>query len=187
MSSLAEHLDSALPQDAEQRERFSIETRDQASWALRKIGHIEKQLADNKRLADAERAKIEDWEKGEAESLNREKDYFTSLLASYHMALLVGDPKARTIRLPYGLLKCRKQQPEFVRDETALLTWVKANQPDFIKVKESVDWAEFKKLTALAEPEGINAQVVDTTTGMIVEGVTAIIRPDKFEVEVIKE
>ena len=80
--------------------------------------------------------------------------------------------------LPSGKLVRKHQDPEFVRDDEELLSWLKDNNGEkFIKVKESPDWAGLKKtLTVLGET------VVDEN-GEIIPCIKATERPDVFKVE----
>jgi hypothetical protein len=80
--------------------------------------------------------------------------------------------------LPSAKLVRKHQDPEFVRDDEELLSWLKDNNGEkFIKVKESPDWAGLKKtLTVLGET------VVDEN-GEIIPCIKATERPDVFKVE----
>jgi S-DNA-T family DNA segregation ATPase FtsK/SpoIIIE len=71
----------------------------------------------------------------------------------------------------------KQQQPEFVRDEKALVEWAEKSAPDFIKVAKSVNWADLKKSTTLD-----GETVVYAETGEVVPGVVAKAREDVFEV-----
>lgn len=121
------------PEDQEQRERFKIESKDQAIWALRKIAQAKANQDENTQAAD--------------------------------------DPKLKTVKLPHGSLKMRKQQPEFQYDETQLLPWAKENLPEAVVVKESVAKTPVKKHIQ--------------ETGEMVPGVQMVERPEKFSVEVV--
>ena len=59
-----------------------------------------------------------------------------------------------------------------------MIPWLKTNDPNYVKVKEDVDWAGLKK--KLIYVDGHMA----TEDGEIVPGITAVKRPDKFAVEV---
>lgn len=93
--------------------------------------------------------------------------------------------KRRSVRLPSGTLSFRKQAPRFYFDDgeanaqnPTLLKFVKANGGKYLKVEESVDWANFKpRLQCIGE------HVVYDETGEIIEGMKAQILPDKFTVK----
>lgn len=188
MSAAAERLAEALTGGAPAREEgFVVDTREKAIWALRKLKHILDEKAAVEAAAREEIKRVEDWLANEVKRLDADAAYFEGLLADYHRRVLAEDPRAKTIRLPHGTLKVRAQQPEYRRDEAALLAWVKANRPELVKVKEDVDWAALKKsLMVAGEDAGAPFMpVVDGETGAVVEGVLAVPRPDKFSVEII--
>lgn len=160
-----------VPEDQEQRERFKIETKDQAAWALRKMSRIQAEIEENNKVAQAEVERITVWRNEENEKLQRSISFFESLLHEYFMQLREDDPKLKTMKLPHGSLKMRKQQPEFQYDETQLLPWAKENLPEAVVVKESVAKTPVKKHIQ--------------ETGEMVPGVQMVERPEKFSVEVV--
>lgn len=80
--------------------------------------------------------------------------------------------------LPSGKLVRKHRDPEFVRNDDELLSWLHENNGEkFIKIKESPDWAGLKKtLTVMGET------VVDEN-GEIIPCIKATERPDEFKVE----
>lgn len=179
MATLEEYLDLA-PEGAEEKERFAVDTAEKADWALRKLAKIRRQREENRKLAQAEIARIRQWLAAEEERLERDEAYFLSLLADYHRRLLEEDPKAKTVRLPHGVLKMRAQAPEFERDEERLLEWLDARgMGEFVRVKREPDWQRLKPLLA-PTPGGA---VVVADTGEVVEGVRAVLRAPKFAAE----
>ncbi len=177
---LAEFLDREAGTSEEQRGQFIIDDDQKANWALRKIRQLQEKRKANIQLAEAEIERINTWLKEVNGDLEQSIDYFTGLLEGYHRQVLEQDPKAKTIKLPYGKLKMRAQQPEFIRDNDKLLSWLKqSNKTDYIVVKESPDWARLKKNLQVAG----NA-LVDPETGEVVEGVEVVERGPKFSVEV---
>lgn len=169
----------ASPND---EQRFKVTDKDSANWCLRKMRALKAEIEDNNRIAREEIERIQRWQEEVNEPLERSMQYFEALLAEYHFGIYSEDPKAKTIKLPHGTLKMRAQQPEFVRDEKALLEYLRRNgRTNFIEIIEKPKWGEYKKVVQLA---GDGRTVVDSQTGEIVEGVTAEPRPPKFSVEV---
>ena len=79
---------------------------------------------------------------------------------------------------PEGKLVLKKQEPEFKRDDKAVMSWLKDNNGgNYIKTTESLDWASLKKDVTVM---GNN---VVTSDGEIVPGVEVIEREAKFTVE----
>ncbi len=159
-----------IPEDQEQRERFKIESKDQAIWALRKIAQAKADQDENTRAAQAEIDRIAVWRNEENEKLQRSVSFFESLLHEYFMQLREDDPKLKTMKLPHGSLKMRAQQPDFIYNEDELLEWAKVFMPEVVVVKETVSKNPVKKHIR--------------ETGEMVPGVTITERPEKFIVEV---
>ena len=160
-----------VPEDQEQRERFKIESKDQAAWALRKMSRIKAEIEENNRVAQAEIDLIVSWRDEENEKLERSISFFESLLHEFFLSQRESDPKLKTMKLPHGTLKMRKQQPQYEYDEEILLSWAKENLPEAVVIKESVAKTPVKKHIQ--------------ETGELVPGVTIIERPEKFSVEVV--
>lgn len=84
-----------------------------------------------------------------------------------------------TYKLPSGTLKLKFGTTEFVRDNEALVKWLKeSGRNELVKLKEEPNWAELKK-----EVWDIKAGQAITKDGEIIDGVVAKERPDTFEIE----
>ena len=82
--------------------------------------------------------------------------------------------------LPSAKLVRRAQAPEFVRDDDKIVEWLKGNgETQFIKVKESPNWAELKKSV-----EVFDGQCFMKDTGELVPGVSVVEREAKFDVTI---
>lgn len=67
-----------------------------------------------------------------------------------------------------------------ITDDDALLAYLKASgNEDMIQNTEKPKWGEFKKRLEI-----VGGQIVDKTTGELVEGVQIIEKPDTFTVDV---
>ena len=105
----------------------------------------------------------------------REIEVLTEALRRYAEANLSEGRKS--IRLPSGTLSFHRQYPKYFIDgraanaqSPALLTFAKANAPEYVKVTEYVDWSGLKR--HLQE------------TGEYVEGLEVQEFPDAFTVKV---
>lgn len=182
-TALDEALDTAyqVPETEEARETFRINDLDQAGWAVRKYARIERRRAELRQAAELEITRIQSWLKGEEEKIDQQESFFANLLADYHRRILEADPKAKTITLPHGTLQMRAQQPEFRRDDNALMAWIKS-EPSlaerFIRTKEEVAWVDLKRDLKVSE-DG----TVVTAWGEIVPGVVAEIRLPQFSIK----
>jgi len=158
-----------------------IDNDSKANWAVKQImkgrAETDRLLA----LADEEIKYLHDRRKALMNRQEAREGYLKALLMGYFERV---EPSTTTktqttYKLLAGKLVKKRQQPEFQRDEAALLDWAKANAPDMVQTKESVNWGELKKLTTLD-----GEKVVLAETGEIVSGVVAVPREDVFEVVV---
>ncbi|WP_031514006.1 host-nuclease inhibitor Gam family protein, partial [Desulfofalx alkaliphila] len=113
-----------------EQERFEIQDINAANWAVRKIAAAQAAIREREILAQAEIDRIKQWLVGETKELQQTIDFFTRLLEKYHRKQIKADPKNKTIKLPYGTLKMRAQQPQYQRDDAAIKEWARVNRPE---------------------------------------------------------
>lgn len=112
------------------------------------------------------------------DEIDRKKLYFSSILKDFAMQELEGK-KAKTIKLPYGNLSFKKQQPKYIYgDEDELKSLVKEVNPDLIKV-ETVEKLDKSMLKKNGRVEDGKFYLGDT----IIPSVTVQIQEDKFEIK----
>lgn len=163
-----------MEQRIENSEVFRLTDDQSAEWAVRKIREA--------------RRDTEQWEAhfaGQMERIRKANEeteaYFTTLLAEWFAI----QPKRETrtqakYSLPGADLVRRKQQPEYIKDDKILAAFLHTSDMDeFVELVPKPKWAELKKRCAIG-PDGV---VVDTENGVVLEGVRAEERPDKFEVK----
>lgn len=159
-------------------ELFQIDNDSKADWAIEKI------MAENAerdrliKLADERIKELSDKKKELVDKTADKTNYLTALLRMYFDTI---EPKATktqsTYKLLSGKLVLKHQQPEYVLDDAQMVSWAKTAAPAYIKVKESINWAELKKQTV------VNGEtVVLADTGEVIPGAVAKERPDVFEV-----
>ena len=81
------------------------------------------------------------------------------------------------VPLPDGTLVLTKPSETLSHDDDTLLAFVKQNRPEFVKVKESVDWAELKKHLHVEDGAAYFAD-----TGEMPDGVTVTEKPSEFKI-----
>lgn len=167
--------------EIERLERFRITNDSQANWALRKIADARKKLARDQETAKAEIERIQQWLKMSESEAARTEERMTALLHEYYAPQFQTDPKTKTYRLPSGKVQWRAQQPQFNRDDTALLAFLKSREmTDFIETKETPKWGELKKQIQVV---GEHVVVKDgKMAGEIIDGVEVVHRPPTFRV-----
>jgi len=143
------------------REGFTVNDINQASWCLRKIRALKTKINETKELAAQERERINNWEKAESKGSEESIGYFENLLCDYFKRVRETDPKAK-VSTPYGKISSRKSTKWNYTDEEGLLKYLKENNSDLIRTKEEINKAELKK----KYKDGI-----DKETGEILPGV----------------
>jgi phage host-nuclease inhibitor protein Gam len=152
---------------------FVIDTDAKAEWALTKI-----------REARADRDKWVEWYKAKIDEITQQTDFDTMnlerMLAEYFATVPHKKTKTQeSYKLPGGKLVLKTQNPEYTRDDKAVIEWAKANGfGQFVKVEEKLAWQELKDATAVFEGH------IVTEDGEIVPGVEVTNRDAKFVVEV---
>lgn len=165
---------------------FVIDSKEKAIWAMRKIAQLTKEISANNDAANNEIMRIEEWREAANKTHRDSIKYFTDFLEVYHRKLYrESNGKQKTIKLPHGELKLRAQEPEYVRNDEALLAYIKhAYDGDFIKVKEFIDWANFKASEVEVKEDGT---VVVKKQGEVLERdvLHAVPRGPKFSITVV--
>ncbi len=155
-------------------EGFVIDNDQKADWAVRKIAE-----------ADAEFERMDAWYKSQIEAVKKQHDdtvaFFTGLLSGYFAQVPVKDTKTmQKYALPSGELIRSKEKQDFKAvDNAVLLGWCQENDPTLVAVEMKPAWAEIKKRLTMTDNG-----VVDTETGMIVDGVELITKPEEFKIRV---
>lgn len=172
---LYEFLDQ---QEQVENEAFEIKDDQQANWALRKIKQYKEQQKENIALAEAEISKIEEWLQAANGEAQGSIDYFQGLLAKYAMKKREEEPDFKSMKLPNGAIRFKKQQPKWKYDEKKLVESLKqAGHDELIRVKEEPNKTAVKKMFVVND-----GKVIDPATGEVIEGAEVEEREDRFEV-----
>ena len=164
-------------EDAAETETFQVDDDQKADWALRKIAE-----------ADAELDRLQAWYSQQLETARQRHDdrvnLFQGLLARYFATVPAKDTKTmRKYALPSGELVLTKEKSDFkATDPALLLGWCQENAPTLVAVELKPAWAEIKKRLQV-----IDAGIVDTETGALVDGVELITKPEAFQAKPKKE
>lgn len=185
MTSLEEYLLESYeaPEDLDDTEnqRFRIQDDNQADWALRKIARARQDMKEAEETAAMEIEKINRWLDGQRDESLRIERFFTALLQEYYEPRFMTNPDKKTYKLPSGKVQRRTQQPQFDRDNEALLAWLKQRgMTDYIEVKETPKWGELKQQVQVV---GEHVVIKDgPLKGEIIDGVEVVHRPPIFRV-----
>ena len=188
MSKPEKSLDEFLGEELEeqQNEPFVVDDKDKAVWAMHKIAQLQAEINENNAVADRQIQKISDWLDAVNKPHGDSIQYFTDLLEGYHRRLYRDtDGKTKTVKLPHGVLKLRAQQPEWVKNEDDLLSFIKswATAESYVRVKESVNWSALK-----SDLEFTDDGTVYTVDGEVLprEVISVIPKGPKFSIEVVE-
>lgn len=158
-------------------ENFKIENDKTAEWALTQIQEAE---TERDRLIAIAEEKIKDLT-NKIEELNShcedETKYLRSCLAMYFETVKSKETKTqKSYKLLSGTLIFKKPSVKIVHDDKKLLEFLKDSE--FIETKQSIKWAEYKKLLTISGDE-----VIDSETGEIVDGCTVEEVPASFYIK----
>lgn len=153
-------------------ESFVIDSDAKAEWAMGKIAE-----------ARQECTKWVEWYTKRIEEIKAQTDFDTAnlerLLEEYFATVPHKVTKTQeSYKLPAGKLVRKTQNPEFRRDDSAVIAWARENAPEYIKTVEQLDWASLKGNTGVFDGH------IVTDDGEIVPGVEVIEREPRFVVEV---
>lgn len=162
--------------EEQEQEVFKVDSDSKAEWAVTKIREKEAEFKRIKALCDEMidqyRQRVLDAEK----ALHRDTDWFKSQLRNYFDSVPHKVTKTQeSYALGLGKLVLKKKV-DIEKDSEKLLEWVQANAQDYIEVKNSVKWGEFKKTLVQDGGKWI------TKDGEIVDGVTSV-ESERFEVK----
>lgn len=128
------------------------------------------------READAWHAKVNVWLAAKISSIDNANASDEAKLQVYAEDRLKHS-KRKSVSLPSGKFGYRKQPPKITHDDTILLAFAKEAAPQFVKIKESVDWAGLKKTCVIDQDKMIDEN------GEVLPGITIEQQEPKFYVD----
>lgn len=162
---------------------FKIENDKTADWAITQIHEAE---TERDRLIKLAQDQIEDLNNKikelEAKCENDTK-YLKGCLAMYFDTVPSKETKTqKTYKLLSGTLVFKKPVTKIVHNDDKLLEYLEENDgKDYIKIKKSIDWAEFKKTLTISD----DGEVVDTELGTVIPEEVCTLEnvPASFEIK----
>lgn len=171
---MSELIMTELPEEEEEQITFIVDDDQKAEWCLEKIREANAEKERWKKFYADQYAKVE----ASADAKIARMEFF---LEQYFKTVPHKVTKTQeSYALPSGKLVIKEQGPEYTRDDATIIEWMAEHDTSmhFIKIKESVDWAEFKKVLTQ------NGDMMVTADGEIVPGITVTERGPVFKVEV---
>ena len=157
-------------------DRFIVDSPEKADWALYKLRETNETINQNKKLADKNHERIDEWLERENSKANESKEYFEGLLQEYFTNERAKNPKFK-FSSPNGKLSSRKQQPKWIYEEL--------KDTEFVTSVPKLE----KKLFKDAAKKGLDglsvvgSKVVNTNTGEVINGVQIQEQPDKIVIK----
>ena len=93
-----------------------------AERMLRRVLRLRRRFAADTEVARDQWEQLNDWITARQDKLDTDTDYLLSCLRQYHEARLEDDPKAKSLRLPSGVLKARKAPDRVEVDVEAFMS-----------------------------------------------------------------
>ena len=161
-----------------ERAQLVIDTPSRADWAIREIKAIDTEY---ERMIAVAKEQVQTLLAAHRKS----RGFWEEKLAAFMQNVQAECRKTETqeiYKLASGTLRIKHPKPEWIRHEQTLLTWARTHAERFVKVVESLNWADLKKTLSVLK----DGTIVDER-GQAVEGILLEDRPATFEVEIAKE
>ena len=171
-------------ENVEVREKFEVDNDMKAEWCINKIRKIrEAQSRETEELQRQMQFYLDQIDMI-AHKADEEAAFFEGMLRGYfNDRVEAGFAKATktkiAYKLPTGELTLKHREPEYKRDEKAVLAWLEKNDDRFVKIEKKLDWAGLKKAVEVS-----GNGCIDPSTGEVIPGIEVVEREDEFVVEV---
>lgn len=147
-------------EESQGKEEFKITNDGAANWALKKIKEEQDDRNRIVEIAENEIKEIREKITKLDERLESKTGFLKSKLFEYFGTVEHKETKTQEdYKLLDGSLVWKKPAQKMVPDKEKLLAYVKEhNMPEFVKVKEEVDWASYKKECEISAGQVVNCQ-----------------------------
>lgn len=144
-----------------------------ATALLRRIANLRTRIRQNSILANDEVGKIRGWEREVNDPLERQAEFFESIVEDYMRYLRdSSDGKTKSLNLPTGKISTTAKQPKWeVEDLDAFTRWALEHNPDLIKLDyKPANLSELKKaLVDNGEGEAVHPGTGDFVPGLAIK------------------
>lgn len=165
----------------ETKKKFIITAPEQADWAIEQVIEEQERFKLYEQAINHKIEKLKEDLLQEKEKSENRTSWLRFKLGEYIKRDDVPAKDTKTqmsLKLPSGTIKFIKSKLDYDRDDDELLEYCKENATDFIKIKESVNWVEFKKHLEIK-----NDIVINKDTGEIIDGINVIEVVPKIEIK----
>ena len=147
-------------------ETFKIENDKTADWAITQIHEAELERDRLIALAEDQIKDLTDRIKEFETKCENDTKFLKSCLAMYFETVKSKETKTqKSYKLVSGTLVFKKPSAKINHNDDELLKYLEESEgEDYIKIKKTVDWAEFKKNLTITD----SGEIVDTELGTII-------------------
>lgn len=126
---------------------FTIDSPDKAAWAARKIVQAETRIAQQSRMAEEYRKRIESWYESTIKSDLASIDYLKGLLKPYTIEAVREMRKGKTLRFPGIAISLRKLPDRLeIVDEQLALRYCEKHVEAAVETKKTLIRSELRKV-----------------------------------------
>ncbi len=162
-----------------------IDSMQKANYFLKLVSNIKEDIDSINMLCDGEIEKtiekVNIYRDSQIKPLANQMEYYEKLLKNFAEKELE-DSKKRSVKLPYGTLSMKKQQPKWdYGDEKELIEWLKENELKSVineKITHSIDKKSLKDAVMISPDNNV---ILD---GKVLPGVQVIDQEDKFIIKI---
>ena len=154
MTDVLERLNaSTRPHDApdEPRDGWRVTGMETASWASRKASEKARERDAINAWRETEVRRINEAADAEVKRIESDLEFFTHALGVYLQTLVAEGRKTKTLDLPHGKVAMRARPPALDFDETKALEYARAEHPEWLRIKETLDKSTFRKSVQLGD------------------------------------
>lgn len=167
----------------EQKEPFAIGDDASAAWAMRKLQGLRQRQEEINAVVLSEVENINDWAEKQRGKLDRDLNYFESLLIAYAKEQREQHDR-KSIDLPTGRISSRAVSEGWSVDSGEFVSWAKEFAPNLVRTKITESPETLDVLENHLETSG--GKVVVKETGEIVEGIKVKDATINYKVETNK-
>lgn len=163
-----------------QKDSFRIENDRTAEWALERIKDATSEADRLRQVIEQKRAELDEQLSQIDSRLESQTRYLKGLLEGYiRSGIKTKETKTQfSYKLPTGTLVMKKPSYSYQRDDSAIISQMHdLGKEEYVETIEKLKWADFKKTLVFDEDT-----VYDPETGALIDGITAVKEPEKFEV-----
>lgn len=164
----------------EGKKEFTLDTPEKVDWAIEQIIDEQKRFELYEQAINGKIEKLKCELVNEKEASGHRTSWLRFKLGEYLQRDDVPAKDTKTqlsLKMPSGTVKYIKSKPEFIKDDDILLNFIKENDSEFIKTKESVNWENLKATLSIVDGSVFNSD------GVMVDGVTVEDSIPKVEVK----